>query len=46
VATTHVAVGATMLGLGAVICAFCFRQSETPSVFSLSRQGKSDPVIA
>jgi heme a synthase len=46
VATTHVAVGATMLGLGAVICAFCFRQSETPSAFSLSRQGKSDPVIA
>ncbi len=46
VATTHVAVGATMLGLGAVICAFCFRQSEMPSAFSLSRQGKSDPVIA
>jgi cytochrome c oxidase assembly protein subunit 15 len=46
VATTHVAVGATMLGLGAVICAFCLRQSETPSAFSLSRQGKSDPVIA
>jgi cytochrome c oxidase assembly protein subunit 15 len=46
VATTHVALGATMLGLGAVICAFCFRQSETPSAFSLSRQGKSDPVIA
>ena len=46
VATTHVAVGATMLGLGAVICAFCFRQSETAFAFSLSRQGKSDPVIA
>jgi len=46
VATTHVAVGATMLGLGAVICAFCLRQSETPSAFSLSRQEKSDPVIA
>src|SRR6266487_2612686 len=45
VATTHVAVGATMLGLGAVICAFCFRQSETAFAFSLSRQGKSDPVI-
>src|SRR5437016_13563118 len=46
VATTHVAVGATMLGLGAVICAFCFRQSEKAFAFSLSRQGKSDPVIA
>ena len=46
VATTHVAVGATMLGLGAVICAFCFRLNETPSAFPLSRQRKSDPVIA
>jgi cytochrome c oxidase assembly protein subunit 15 len=33
VATAHVAVGATLLGLGAVICAFCFRQNETPSEF-------------
>jgi len=46
VATTHVAVGATMLGLGAVICAFCFRQNETPSEFSASQRAKSDPVIA
>jgi cytochrome c oxidase assembly protein subunit 15 len=46
VATAHVAVGATLLGLGAVICAFCFRQNETPSEFSASRRAKSDPVIA
>jgi heme a synthase len=46
VATTHVAVGATMLGLGAVICAFCLRKNETPSAFSSSRRIKSDPVIA
>ncbi|PYK71869.1 MAG: cytochrome oxidase biogenesis protein CtaA [Verrucomicrobia bacterium] len=46
IATMHVAVGATMLGLGAVICAFCFRQNETSSAFSLSGQRKSDPVIA
>jgi cytochrome c oxidase assembly protein subunit 15 len=46
VATTHVAVGATLLGLGAIICAFCFRQNETPSRFSASRRAKSDPVIA
>ena len=46
VATTHVAVGAIMLGIGAVICAFCLRQGETPSAFPLSRQEKSDPVIA
>src|SRR6266567_2228727 len=30
----------------AFICAFCFRQSEMAFAFSLSRQGKSDPVIA
>src|SRR5438552_9219190 len=46
IATMHVAVGATMLGLGAVICAFCFRQNETPSAFSPSQRIKSDPVIA
>jgi heme a synthase len=46
VATAHVAVGATLLGLGAIICAFCFRQNETPSEFSASRRAKSDPVIA
>jgi len=46
IATMHVAVGATMLGLGAVICAFCFRQNETPSKISASRRVKSDPVIA
>jgi cytochrome c oxidase assembly protein subunit 15 len=28
IATTHVAVGATMLGLGAIICAFCFWHTE------------------
>jgi cytochrome c oxidase assembly protein subunit 15 len=46
VATAHVAVGATLLGLGAAICAFCFRQNETPSEFSASQRAKSDPVIA
>src|SRR5437879_3670513 len=46
VATTHAAVGATLLGLGAIICAFCFRQNETPSALSPSRRVKSDPVIA
>ena len=46
VATAHVALGATLLGLGAIICAFCFRQNETPSEFSASRRVKSDPVIA
>jgi cytochrome c oxidase assembly protein subunit 15 len=46
VATMHVAVGATLLGLGAIICAFCFRQNETPSAVSPSRRVKSDPVIA
>src|SRR5438445_172009 len=46
VATTHVAVGATLLGLGAIICAFCFRQNKTPSEFSASQRVKSDPVIA
>ena len=44
VATTHVAVGATMLGLGAVICAFCLRQNETLPAFSYRL--KSDPAIA
>ena len=46
VATAHVALGAALLGLGAIICAFCFRQNETPSEFSASRRAKSDPVIA
>jgi cytochrome c oxidase assembly protein subunit 15 len=46
VATAHVAVGATLLGLGAVICAFCFRQNVTAPEFSASRRAKSDPVIA
>jgi cytochrome c oxidase assembly protein subunit 15 len=46
VATAHVAVGATMLGLGVVICAFCFRQNETPSTFSPSCWVRSDPVVA
>jgi len=46
VATAHVALGATLLGLGAIICAFCFRQNETPSEFPATRRAKSDPVIA
>ena len=46
VATTHVAIGATLLGLGAIICAFCFRQNETAPEFSASQRAKSDPVIA
>jgi len=46
VATAHVAVGATLLGLGAIICAFCVRQNETPLEISASRRVKSDPVIA
>jgi heme a synthase len=46
VASTHVAVGATLLGLGAIICAFCFRQNETPTALSPSSRVKSDPVIA
>jgi heme a synthase len=45
VATAHVAVGATMLGLGVVICAFCLRQNETPSAFPFSHRLKSDPAI-
>jgi heme a synthase len=44
VATTHVAVGATMLGLGAIICAFCFHRTETP--VSRTHQLRSDPAIA
>jgi len=44
VATAHVAVGATMLGLGVVICAFCLRQNETLPAFSYRL--KSDPAIA
>jgi cytochrome c oxidase assembly protein subunit 15 len=44
VATAHVAVGATMLGLGVVICALCFRQNETLPAFSYRL--KSDPAIA
>ena len=43
VATAHVAVGATMLGLGAVICAFCSRRIETP--VSRTHQLRSDPAI-
>src|SRR5437762_559332 len=43
VATAHVAVGATMLGLGAVICAFCSRRNETP--VSATHQLRSDPAI-
>ena len=43
VATTHVAVGAAMLGLGAIICAFCFRQAET--LVSPTYQLRSDPAI-
>ena len=43
VATTHVAVGATLLGLGAIICAFCSRRIETP--VSPTRQLRSDPAI-
>jgi cytochrome c oxidase assembly protein subunit 15 len=43
VATTHVAVGATMLGLGAIICAFCFHRTER-SVFQ-TQQLRSDPAI-
>src|SRR5438046_10598265 len=45
VATTHVAVGATMLGLGAVISAFCIRQTDTLHALSLSRYEYSQPVI-
>jgi cytochrome c oxidase assembly protein subunit 15 len=44
VATAHVGVGATMLGLGVVICAFCLRQNETLPAFSYRL--KSDPAIA
>ena len=43
IATTHVAVGATMLGLGTIICAFCFRRSEAP--VSSAYQRRSDPAI-
>lgn len=44
VATTHVAVGAMLLALGAIISAFCLRENEMQ--FSSSRQLKSDQVIA
>ena len=43
VATTHVAVGATMLGVGAIICAFCTHGIETP--IPPSHQLRSDPAI-
>jgi len=43
IATTHVAVGATMLGFGAIVCAFCFRRIETP--VSPTHQLRSDPAI-
>jgi len=43
VATTHVAVGATMLGLGAIICAFCFHRTERS--VSQTQQLRSDPAI-
>jgi cytochrome c oxidase assembly protein subunit 15 len=43
VATTHVAVGATILGLGAIICAFCSRRIETP--VSPTHQLRSDPAV-
>src|SRR5205809_3037402 len=46
VATTHVAVGATMLGLGAITSAFSLRKNEMLSEFSSSQQVKSDPVVA
>lgn len=43
VATTHVAIGATMLGVGAIICAFCFHRTETP--VSRTHRLRSDPAI-
>jgi len=43
VATTHVAIGATMLGLGAIICAFCSRRME--KTVSRTHQLASDPAI-
>jgi len=43
VATTHVAVGATMLGVGAIICAFCTHGIETP--IPPTHQLRSDPAI-
>lgn len=44
VATTHVAVGATMLGLGAIVCAFCFRKTEPAASPACER--KAYPAIA
>jgi cytochrome c oxidase assembly protein subunit 15 len=43
IATAHVALGATMLGLGAIICAFCFRRSELQA--HPAHQLRSDPAI-
>ena len=46
VATTHVAVGATLLALGAIISAFSLRKNKMLPEFSSSQQVKSDPVVA
>ena len=46
VATTHVAVGATLLALGAIASAFSFRQHELHVECRSSQQVKSDPLVA
>jgi heme a synthase len=46
VATTHVAVGATLLALGAIISAFSFRQHDLHVECCSSRLVKSDPIVA
>jgi heme a synthase len=46
VATTHVAVGATLLALGAITSAFSLRQNEMLPECRSSQQVKSDPVVA
>jgi cytochrome c oxidase assembly protein subunit 15 len=44
IATTHVAVGATLLGLGVAICAFCLRKNETLPVRT-SHELSASPAI-
>jgi heme a synthase len=45
VATTHVAVGAAMLGLGTVICAFCFRKTDMLSTPTLDKSRASAATV-
>lgn len=45
VATTHVAVGATMLALGAIICAFCFRKTEARRISTADELSASPATI-